>query len=55
MKKLNKALAKNKNTIEAFACNCKCGCSCLDDYRMRTTRDRKTSYDTNTPSVRMWG
>ncbi len=28
MKKLNKNMKKNRNTIESFACGCPCSCPC---------------------------
>lgn len=28
MKKLNKSMKKNRNTIESFGCICGCGCPC---------------------------
>ena len=28
MKKLNKNMKKNRNTIESFGCVCGCGCPC---------------------------
>lgn len=28
MKKLNKNMKKNRNTIESFACSCGCACPC---------------------------
>lgn len=28
MKKLNKNMKKNRNTIESFGCSCRCGCPC---------------------------
>ena len=28
MKKLNKNMKKNRNTVESFACSCRCNCPC---------------------------